>query len=293
MKIISNKKKLLSFLHNEKNLGFVPTMGAIHLGHISLIKKSISQCNKTIVTIFINKPQFNRKSDYKKYPRVIKKDISIIKKLKVDYLFLPKVNQIYPDGPNKNIKISALGNKLCGKFSPKHFEAVVDVIDRFIKIIRPQKIYLGEKDYQQYKIIESFVSNNFNQSLPVCFNYFIPFTNDQYDIDCTGSLMPSILAMIGFIGNCMLVVRLFYISINHENYKCIYYSTTFLMIIMTISSIASILKTFQNYNHILFLIAETCVIIVRMICVISFWVILLLGVCVGFLLVCKDICDNM
>ena len=132
-------------------------MGAIHIGHISLIKKSISQCNKTIVTIFINKPQFNRKSDYKKYPRVIKKDISIIKKLKVDYLFLPKVNQIYPDGPNKNIKISALGKKLCGKFRPKHFEAVVDVIDRFIKIINPKKIYFGEKDMQQLKIIQEFM----------------------------------------------------------------------------------------------------------------------------------------
>ena len=108
--------------------------------------------------------------------------------------------------------------------------------------------------------------------------------------------MPSILAMIGFIGNCMLVVRLFYISINHGNfkyYKCIYYSTTFLMIIMTISSIASILKTFQTYNHTLFLIAETCVLIIRMVSVISFWVILLIVICAGFLIVCKDIYDNM
>ena len=90
-------------------MGFVPTMGAVHPGHVSLIKKSLNQCNKTIVSIFINKQQFNRKSDFKKYPRVLKKDISILKKLKINYLYLPKGNQIYPDGPNKDIKIKKYG----------------------------------------------------------------------------------------------------------------------------------------------------------------------------------------
>ena len=160
MKIISDKNRLIKFVHSEKNLGFVPTMGAIHLGHASLVKKSINECNKTVVSIFINKPQFNKKSDFQKYPRILKKDISILKKLKVDYLYLPTEKQIYPDGPNKNIKISSLGKKLCGKFRPGHFEAVVDVIDRFIKIIQPKKIYLGEKDMQQLKIIEHFVKQN-------------------------------------------------------------------------------------------------------------------------------------
>ena len=161
MKIISNKSKLIKFTHYEKNLGLVPTMGAIHQGHISLVKKCISQCEKTIVSIFINKPQFNRKSDFQKYPRLLKKDISILKKFKVDYLYLPSVNQIYPNGRNKNIKISPFRKKLCGKFRPGHFEAVVDVIDRFIKIIQPKKIYLGEKDMQQLKIIEYFVKQNY------------------------------------------------------------------------------------------------------------------------------------
>ena len=157
MKIISDKNSLIKFAHSEKNLGFVPTMGAIHRGHTSLVKKSINECDKTIVSIFINKPQFNKKSDFQKYPRILKKDISILKKLKVDYLYLPTEKQIYPDGPNKNIKISSFGKKLCGKFRPGHFEAVVDVIERFIKIIKPKKIYFGEKDMQQLKIIESFV----------------------------------------------------------------------------------------------------------------------------------------
>ena len=134
MKIFFSKKKLIKFIQNEKNLGFVPTMGAIHLGHISLIKRSISDCSKTIVSIFINKAQFNRNEDFKKYPRVLKKDISILRKQKIDYLYIPKNNQIYPDKKKKNIKINPLGKKLCGKFRPGHFQAVVDVIDRFLKI---------------------------------------------------------------------------------------------------------------------------------------------------------------
>ena len=82
MKIISSQRVLKQFIHNEKNLGFVPTMGSIHMGHISLVKKSLSQCNKTLVSIFINRPQFNNKSDFKKYPRPLKKDILVLKKTK-------------------------------------------------------------------------------------------------------------------------------------------------------------------------------------------------------------------
>ena len=161
MKIFLNKTKLLNCINSEKNLGFVPTMGAIHLGHLSLIKKSKRQCSKTIVSIFINRPQFNKKSDFNKYPRTLKNDISIIKKLKVDYLYIPSKKQIYPNGRKIRIlKLVPLSKKLCGKFRPNHFKAVADVIDRFIKIIKPKKIYLGEKDMQQLKIIEDFVKKN-------------------------------------------------------------------------------------------------------------------------------------
>jgi len=160
MKIIRSKKKLIQILRDEKDLGFVPTMGAIHKAHIYIIKKSISLCKKTIVTIFVNKPQFNEIADYKKYPRNLKKDISILKKCKIDYLYLPTTNHIYLFGPNRNIKISSFSKKLCGKFRPGHFEAVVDVIDKFIKIINPSKIFLGEKDMQQLKIIEEFINKN-------------------------------------------------------------------------------------------------------------------------------------
>ena len=107
MKIILDKNKLIKFVHSEKNLGFVPTMGAIHLGHASLVKKSINECNKTVVSIFINKPQFNKKSDFQKYPRLAKKDISIHKRFQVDCLYLPSFKQIYSNGRNKNIKINS------------------------------------------------------------------------------------------------------------------------------------------------------------------------------------------
>ena len=108
MKIFFNKKKLIQILKEQNNLGFVPTMGAIHKAHIYILKKSISLCKKTIVTIFINKPQFNKINDYKKYPRNLKKDISILRKYKVDYLYLPSTKQIYPSGSNKKIKINSL-----------------------------------------------------------------------------------------------------------------------------------------------------------------------------------------
>ncbi len=168
MKIISNKKKLIEIINDEKNLGFVPTMGAIHKGHTSLIQKSRDLCNKTIVTIFVNKPQFNVKSDYNKYPRVLKRDIFSLKKCKVDYLYLPIEKEIYPAGPNKKIKISSFANNLCGKFRPGHFESVVDVIDRFINIIKPSKIFLGEKDMQQLKIIKEFITRNKIKTKVIC-----------------------------------------------------------------------------------------------------------------------------
>ncbi len=160
MKIISNKKKLSKIIQGQKNLGFVPTMGAIHKGHLSLIQKCLSLCDKTLVSIYINKPQFNKKNDYQQYPRTLKNDISKLKKNRVNFLYLPSTKQIYPKGVNKKIKIHNFGKKLCGKNRPGHFEAVTDVIDRFIKIIKPSKIFLGEKDLQQLKIVEEYIKRN-------------------------------------------------------------------------------------------------------------------------------------
>jgi pantoate--beta-alanine ligase len=168
MKIFYSKNKLIKITHSEKNIGFIPTMGAIHKGHVSLIKKSKAQCKKTVVSIYVNKPQFNKKSDYDKYPRLFNKDIKLLKKLKVDLLFIPKEKQIYPKGINKNIKIHNFKRNLCGKFRPNHFEAVADVISRFIKIVNPKKIFMGEKDMQQFLIIKDFVRKNYSKINVIC-----------------------------------------------------------------------------------------------------------------------------
>ncbi len=161
MKIFLTKDQLIKRIQSQNKIGFVPTMGALHFAHKTLIKKSKAQCSKTVVSIFVNKPQFNRKKDFKKYPKYISSDISILKKLKVDYLFLPSAKEIYPEGINKSIKIHPFSNKLCGKFRPGHFIAVVDVVERLLKIVKPSKIYLGEKDFQQLIIIEDFVEKNY------------------------------------------------------------------------------------------------------------------------------------
>ena len=161
MKIILKKSELIKIANKEKKLGFVPTMGSIHKGHISIMKKAIKESDKIVVSIFINKPQFNNDNDYRDYPRKINNDIFLLKKLKVDYLYMPSYKQIYPKGTNRNIQINPFAKKLCGKFRPGHFEAVVDVIDRFIKIIKPKKVYMGKKDMQQLKIVEDYVSKNY------------------------------------------------------------------------------------------------------------------------------------
>jgi len=160
MKIILDKTKLIKLLNKEENIGFVPTMGAIHKGHISLIKKSINQNKKTVVSIFVNKPQFNKKKDFEKYPRFLDQDKKALKKINVDYIFIPSQKQIYPKGVNKNIKINNFKKRLCGKYRPNHFEAVIDVIQRFINIINPKKIYLGKKDMQQLILIEDYLKRN-------------------------------------------------------------------------------------------------------------------------------------
>ena len=160
MKIISNKKTLIEEIKYQKKIGFVPTMGAIHKGHLTLIKRSKKTCKKTLVSIFINKPQFNKQKDYNDYPKSLSNDIKILRKNKVDFLYLPIFKEIYPKGHNKNINIHRFKNDLCGKFRPGHFEAVVDVIDRFIKILKPHKIFLGEKDMQQLLLVKEFVKRN-------------------------------------------------------------------------------------------------------------------------------------
>ena len=158
MKIIKSFKILNKEINFNENIGFIPTMGALHKGHISLIKLGKKKTKKIIVSIFINPSQFNDKKDYLKYPRNINKDISILKKLKVDYLLLPNVSEIYKKGVNRKINILKKDKILCAKYRKGHFEGVLAVVNRFMQKIKAKYIFFGEKDFQQIHLIKKYLS---------------------------------------------------------------------------------------------------------------------------------------
>ena len=156
MKIIKNIFELNKAIKNYKNIGFVPTMGGIHEGHASLIKISQKMKTKTIVSIFVNPTQFNEKKDFKKYPRNIEKDISILKKLKVSYLFLPEVEEIYKK-KIKNFTLNKSDKILCAKYRKGHFEGVLNVMNRLLSIIKSKYVFMGEKDFQQLFLVKKIL----------------------------------------------------------------------------------------------------------------------------------------
>jgi len=168
MKIILNSKDLVKKIKHIKNLGFVPTMGAIHDGHISLIKKSIKNCNKTLVSIFINPKQFNKKNDFKKYPKKKNKDLSILKKFKVDYVFIPKINDVYNYKRSKQIRLNKKDKILCAKYRKSHFEGVLDVMDRLAKLVNPKKVFMGKKDFQQFILVKKYIKKKYNIKVIGC-----------------------------------------------------------------------------------------------------------------------------
>ena len=168
MKILLNNIDLNEALFDNSNIGFVPTMGSLHDGHISLIKKSLKLSDKTIVSIFINPKQFNNKEDYKKYPRNTKKDLKILKKLKVDFVYLPKVKDIYKAKNKIKIKLNKQDKILCAKYRMGHFEGVIEVMTRLTKIINPSKIFMGEKDFQQLLLVKRYFKKKFKSKIISC-----------------------------------------------------------------------------------------------------------------------------
>ena len=168
MKTLLNNIDLNEALFGNSNIGFVPTMGSLHNGHISLIKKSLKLSNKTIVSIFINPKQFNNKEDYKKYPRNIKKDLKILKKLKVDFVYLPKIKDIYKTKDKIKIKLKKQDKIMCAKYRKGHFEGVIDVMTRLTEIINPSKIFMGEKDFQQLLLVKKYIEKNFKSKIISC-----------------------------------------------------------------------------------------------------------------------------
>jgi len=167
MIIFKSINKLNKEVNFKADIGFVPTMGSLHQGHLSLIRKSQISSKKTLVSIFVNPTQFNNKRDYKKYPKNIKNDIKLLKKLKVDYVLIPSIKDVYNNN-KKKFKINKSNKILCAKFRPGHFEGVLSVINQFIKRLEIKKMFLGEKDYQQYILIKEFLKKNSNIKTILC-----------------------------------------------------------------------------------------------------------------------------
>jgi len=169
MKILLNNHTLHKTLRPFDDIGYVPTMGGIHEGHISLIKKSIKFSKKTIVSIFVNPKQFNNKRDFKSYPSNIKKDLAILKKIhKIDFVYIPKFNDIYKTNDKTKIKINKKDKILCAKFRKGHFEGVLDVMDRLTNLIKPKKIFMGKKDYQQLFLVKNFIEKKYKTKVISC-----------------------------------------------------------------------------------------------------------------------------
>ena len=160
MIIFKEQKELKKHLTklNNRIIGFVPTMGALHQGHMSLIKKSTKSCNITICSIYVNPTQFNNTDDLLNYPRTIKDDIKILEENKCDILYYPEDNDLYKEN-EKYVEYRFNGIELCleGKYRPGHFNGVATIVEKLLNIMNPQKIFLGEKDLQQLMIIKNLV----------------------------------------------------------------------------------------------------------------------------------------
>lgn len=146
--------------HSTVSLGFVPTMGALHAGHLSLLSQSKKNCGLTVCSIFVNPVQFNNKEDFIKYPATIEKDILLLEENGCDILFMPSVEEIYPDeaSMHKRFELGNIEYILEGKFRPGHFQGVCLVVEKLINIIDPDCLFLGQKDYQQCLVLKKLVS---------------------------------------------------------------------------------------------------------------------------------------
>ncbi|NUM32289.1 MAG: pantoate--beta-alanine ligase [Bacteroidetes bacterium] len=169
LKTVKELKKAIKFLQNSNSKsGFVPTMGALHLGHISLIERCKQENDTTICSIFINPLQFNDKNDLIKYPKTIEKDIEMLVNSGVDILFLPDANEVYPENfiPEK-FDFNGLDSVFEGKLRPGHFNGVANVLKKLFEFVEPNNVYLGQKDFQQTLIVKKMVES---LNLPIKIN---------------------------------------------------------------------------------------------------------------------------
>ncbi|MCB9361736.1 MAG: pantoate--beta-alanine ligase [Flavobacteriales bacterium] len=143
--------------NSNKSIGFVPTMGALHKGHLSLIDASQQKCELTVCSIFVNPTQFNKQEDLEKYPRNIEQDLKLLEQKKCDVVFLPTVEEMYDNYTFQEFDFGSLGNVMEGEHRPGHFNGVANVIQRFFEIINPTYAFFGEKDFQQLAIVKALV----------------------------------------------------------------------------------------------------------------------------------------
>ncbi len=155
----SLQEKIKTLKLEGKTIGFAPTMGALHEGHISLIEKSKEECDVTVCSIFVNPTQFNDPKDLEKYPRTEEKDAAMLAQANTDILFLPPVDEIYP--PQKIVKntinFGAMANVMEGAFRPGHFDGMAQVVKRLLDIVQPNRLYMGQKDFQQFSIVQEML----------------------------------------------------------------------------------------------------------------------------------------
>lgn len=164
MPIFYTQKELRHYLkdtdNQQKNIGFVPTMGALHNGHLSLLKQSLQENKITILSIFVNPTQFNNQEDLKKYPRTLEKDVALVEKLdKSIVIYAPSVDDIY-EGKTKSTSFNydGLENQMEGKHRPGHFDGVGTIVKKLFEIVEPTNAYFGEKDFQQLQIVKKLAS---------------------------------------------------------------------------------------------------------------------------------------
>lgn len=156
-KISELKVMLQGFRSEGKSIGFVPTMGALHKGHVSLVESSVAENDITVVSIFVNPTQFNDKNDLKNYPRMPEKDITMLGAAGVDVVFMPTEDEIYPEPDTRVFDFGMLDKVMEGKFRPGHFNGVAQVVSKLFDIVEPHRAYFGQKDYQQLAIIRAMV----------------------------------------------------------------------------------------------------------------------------------------
>lgn len=150
-----------SWQRGEASIGFVPTMGNLHAGHLSLVEQARRQTDRVVVSVFVNPLQFGPGEDFDRYPRTLEADTQKLRSAGADLLFLPSVSEIYPasNRPTTYVQVPGLSEDLCGRFRPGHFRGVATVVCKLLNIVQPDQMLLGEKDFQQLTLLKQMVSD--------------------------------------------------------------------------------------------------------------------------------------